>query len=115
MSGNVTNKEILQAELTNSFWIKVAGGVLTAGIVAMTSMVYKTTTQIAVMQTDVTYVRQTLKSFDSRLTRLETFTFTNKDAEQLKTWTSLKLEAMKIQIQSNKTTIDSIRKDIHGK
>lgn len=115
MADNVSNKEILRAEQANSFWIKIAGGVLTAGIIAMVSMSYKTTTQIAVMQTDVTYVRETLKSFDTRLTRLENSTFTGKDAEQLKTWTELKLEALKVQIQSNKTELENIRRNANDK
>lgn len=106
MTDRVTNQE---AELANGFWLKIAGGILTAGILTMVSMSYKVTTQIVVMQTDVTYIRETLKSFDTRLTRLENSTFTSKDAEQLKTWTELKLEALKVQIQFNKTEVGNIR------
>lgn len=95
-------------EYKDSFWLKVAGGILTSGIVAIVSISYKTTTQLAVMQTDVTYVRDSLKSFDSRLSRLENSTFTGKDAEQLKTWTELKLEALRIRLNELESRTDNI-------
>ena len=115
MTDNASSKEILEVEQTNGFWIKIAASVITAGIMAIVSMSYKTTTQIAIIQTDVTYVRETLKNFNSRLTRLENYTFTDKDAEQLVTWTELKLETLKVQVRSNKAELENMRRKVNDK
>jgi hypothetical protein len=86
----------------NGFWVKLAGGIMLAGILAIISLSYSLVTKIAVIQTDVTYVREALKNYDIRIAYLESSTLNSKDAEQLKTWTELKLEAIKIQIEQYK-------------
>ena len=104
----MTDKK-LSEDKSASFWLKVAGGVLTAGFGFMITMSYKTTERLAVIQTDVTYVRETLRNFDTRLTRLENSAFIARDAEQLKSWTELKLEAVKVQVKHNRNKIEDVK------
>lgn len=93
----------------NEFWTKILAVILTTGILAVIAMTYEITGQTATIHSDVSYIKETIKDFNERLTRLEHSAFTSKDGEQLKTWTELKLEALKIQIQSNKTEMENLK------
>ncbi len=81
------------------FQLKVAHGVLITGILAAIA-------QLAVVQTDITHMKDGLKNVAEKMSQLEKTMLTGKDAEQLIALINAKFEAVNARIDSNEKKID---------
>ncbi len=85
--------------------LKVSDGILITGILAVI-------TQLAVVQTDITHIKDGLKSVAVRMSKLEDSMLTSKDAEQLIALRDAKFEAVNARIDSTENKIDTIRQKL---
>ncbi len=84
--------------------IKVADGILITGILAAI-------TQLAVVQTDITHMKDGLKNVAAKMSQLEKSMLTGKDAEQLIALINARFEVVNVRIASNEKKIDIIRRN----
>lgn len=87
---------------SNGLFNKIVSGVLTAGMVSLFTLSYNITSEIAVIETEIQYIKDTLDKIDKRLSTAETSFVTVREQHQNQQIIDLKLLALSEKLEKLK-------------